>query len=681
MTQPFQEFGPYRLTHLLGKGGMASVYRALKSGPMGFAKEVAIKRIHESLAGDDSILKSLINEARLGGQLRHPNIVEIYEFNKVGDAYYLAMEFVDGWTLDRVTKLSREYDDPLPAEVVLDILIQICEGLQYAHTLESLDGQEVKLVHRDLKPANIIVSRHGVAKVMDFGIAKADTNLFKTTMADVTKGTPHYMSPEQAAGEPNLGPASDIFALGSVVYELVTGRVLFRGDNLSTVLFAVVKAEVETHCAEIDRAVPGLGTVMARCLRRDPDERYPDAQSLQRDLKSLRHKLGEGTSVRDYLYRLRTAVLASQMGAEEQGTVTEAVPDFATLLDSRDGKAAKAAKERRSPSSDLLASMILAESGRSPATHLGGAGTSAPTSQAMALLGAESTDSPTVADPKDDQVTTRDHPPVAPHYASDEVRKTAPAKDAAPIPTPRLTPPGPKASTPKGKTARLKDGMAAKAPPPHRGMEPGQILALAGGLAILVIAVGIVLLRWPGDPGSDPVKDLTPGPPVAMDLTPVSPPTSVQPLPRATPPWPPAKDERAIAVTPRTEPPPPQGGQPTPAPVDPGPLTTAPTPAPPAPTPTPPTVAPITVVQGSNDAVTSGTLMVKKSTPWAWVWIDGRETGRQTPLQPLPLAAGKHRVELLSSDLQGRVAIDIDVQGGQRVVIDKYDFGTRSWTK
>ena len=193
----YEEFGAYRLTHMLGKGGMASVYRAVRSGPMGFAKEVAIKRIHDALIDNEAILKGLINEARIGGQLKHPNIVEVYEFNKVGEAYYLAMEFVDGWTLDKVIKLSREFKMPVPPSVALLIGKQLCEGLEYAHTLESLDGQEVKLVHRDLKPANIILSRYGIAKIMDFGIAKAATNLFKTTLADVTKGTPHYMSPEQ----------------------------------------------------------------------------------------------------------------------------------------------------------------------------------------------------------------------------------------------------------------------------------------------------------------------------------------------------------------------------------------------------------------------------------------------------------------------------------------------------
>ena len=156
---------------------------------MGFQKEVAIKRLHSSLSEDESILKALINEARLGGQLKHRNIVEIYEFNKVGNSYYLAMEFIDGWTLDRIMKLSRKHGLPIPPGVALDIAVQICRGLDYAHKLETLDGQEVRLVHRDLKPANIIVARDGSAKIMDFGIAKAQTNLFKTTVGEVTKGT------------------------------------------------------------------------------------------------------------------------------------------------------------------------------------------------------------------------------------------------------------------------------------------------------------------------------------------------------------------------------------------------------------------------------------------------------------------------------------------------------------
>ncbi len=333
MTTPALDevFGSYRLTHLLGKGGMASVYRAVRSGPMGFAKQVAIKRLHPSLTRDSNILKALVNEARIGGQLKHPNIVEIYEFNRVGDTYYLAMEFIDGWTLDRVIQLGRKHQQQLPKGVALDMAIQVCEGLHYAHTLESLDGVEVHLVHRDLKPANIIVGRDGVTKIMDFGIAKADTNLFKTTLVDTTKGTPHYMSPEQVGGDPHLGARSDIFAMGSLLYELATEKILFQGDSLAAVLFAVSRAEVDEEVEEAEAALPGLGPILGRCLEREPKKRFPSARALQQALSQLQeHREAEPWTTKNFMYTLRSKLLEESVRSEP--STDEEEMDFAPLI-------------------------------------------------------------------------------------------------------------------------------------------------------------------------------------------------------------------------------------------------------------------------------------------------------------------------------------------------------------
>jgi serine/threonine-protein kinase len=337
MTTPSinEVFGSYRLTHLLGKGGMASVYRAVRSGPMGFAKQVAIKRLHPSLTRDSAILKALVNEARIGGQLKHPNIVEIYEFNRVGDTYYLAMEFIDGWTLDRVIQIGRANQQALPNGVALDMAIQVCEGLHYAHTLESLDGVEVHLVHRDLKPANIIVGRDGVTKIMDFGIAKADTNLFKTTLVDTTKGTPHYMSPEQVGGDPQLGATSDIFAMGSLLYELVTEKVLFAGDSLAAVLFAVSRAEVSEQIEDVEEAMPGFGAIVARCLEKDPAKRFPSAKALQEALERFQaSREPEPWTTKNFMYTLRSKLLEAGMRSEPSDSEDEM--DFAPLLSSAD---------------------------------------------------------------------------------------------------------------------------------------------------------------------------------------------------------------------------------------------------------------------------------------------------------------------------------------------------------
>ena len=310
------------------------MYRALRRGPMGFSKQVAVKRLHPALTEDESILKALINEARLGGQLKHPNIVEIYEFNKVGNSYYLAMEFVDGWTLDRILHLSRKYGLPIPPSVVLEVGSQVCRALEYAHNLETIDGREVRLVHRDLKPGNIILGRDGSAKLMDFGIAKAETNLFKTTVGDVTKGTPHYMSPEQVAGDPNLGPASDIFSMGSVLYEMVSGQVLFGGESLVTILFAVAKAEVGTRLNGTSDVITGFGQLLSDCLARAPGDRIPSAEHLGSRLEALRSEQTQGVSIDQYLYSLRERALQGEGNTDSNATGPDGAPkpQFATLI-------------------------------------------------------------------------------------------------------------------------------------------------------------------------------------------------------------------------------------------------------------------------------------------------------------------------------------------------------------
>jgi len=293
-------FGRYRLLNLLGEGGMAKVYRAVLSGPMGFEKEVALKRIDQKLTEDERVVKALINEARLGGQLRHKNIVEIYEFNQGDGNYFMAMEFVDGWTLDAVLRVCRIRNEFLPPSVVVEMLTAVCKGLDYAHTLVSKEGQPLNLVHRDLKPGNIIVSRDGDVKIMDFGIAKADTNLYKTTAADVTKGTPIYMSPEQVTGA-SLDKRSDIFSLGSILHELTTLQVPFVGDNLLAIMHAILNAEIGDARARVAKHAEALEPLLAKCMAKSPAERFQSADEVSKALRACRRELPPGPTLGEWL--------------------------------------------------------------------------------------------------------------------------------------------------------------------------------------------------------------------------------------------------------------------------------------------------------------------------------------------------------------------------------------------
>ena len=299
------QLGRYELLEVLGEGGMARVFRAVRSGPMGFRKEVALKQILPHVAKQEAMLQALINEARLGGFLRHRNIVEVYEFDHIDDVYFLAMELVQGYTLDEVLcrVAARGF---LPPGVVLQIAVQICEGLQYAHDAADDAGRPMHLVHRDLKPSNVILDRRGVVKLMDFGIARSEVNLFRTTAADVTKGTPVYMSPEQVKGG-DLDRRSDLFSLASVIVEMVTGKVAFSGTQLYQVLQKVANADTAVQVEAVGGRFPPLVPVLRRAFSLSPADRFDDAEQMGAALTELLEGIEEPLVLGPWLLQWMTA--------------------------------------------------------------------------------------------------------------------------------------------------------------------------------------------------------------------------------------------------------------------------------------------------------------------------------------------------------------------------------------
>ena len=267
---------------------MAEVFRARLDGPMGFQKEMAIKRIRDVVVQQhEDGVRSLINEARIGGRLKHPNIVEVYDLGEDGGAYYIAMELVDGATLGQLLRAAREARVELPTNVIIDIVIQVCRGLRYAHSFCDRKGEPAPVVHRDLKPSNIMITRGGTVKIMDFGIAKSATNLFDTTSTGVAKGTPLYMSPEQLRGMRPLPSCSDLFSLGTILYEMVMGGLLFPGQNIPEIITRVLSMPIEESIAEAERKVHGIGPVLARLLDRDVAHRVRDPREVENELKHM----------------------------------------------------------------------------------------------------------------------------------------------------------------------------------------------------------------------------------------------------------------------------------------------------------------------------------------------------------------------------------------------------------
>ncbi len=305
-------FGKYRLLRKLGEGAFGSVYEALLPGPMGFTKRVAVKRLRAAVLEDNpKVVQALINEARIGGLLHHGNIVDILEFGEVDGRYYMAMEYVDGPTLGEVIQACRMNRVLVPRFAVIDMAMGVCRGLHHAHTLRGLDGAPLGLIHRDIKPSNLILDAEGRAKILDFGIAKAASNLYATTTSAVVKGTPRYMSPEQVeAGV--LSARSDIFSFGVVLYEAITGHLLFTARELAPMLRQILLEDLSDSIAKAEEALPGCGPILSRCLDRNPPGRFSTAKQLGDAMAELRKEYPADADMAEVVARLMNRVASSR---------------------------------------------------------------------------------------------------------------------------------------------------------------------------------------------------------------------------------------------------------------------------------------------------------------------------------------------------------------------------------
>ena len=313
---------------------MATVYLAEQAGPGGFRKRVALKIIKPDLAEDETFIKMLMREAAIGGMLRHPNIVQTLSFEQFDGRYVLVLEFVDGHTVSELLDEARGKGGGLPSSVALDVAIQTCRGLSYAHRVVDDAGKPLVIVHRDLKPANLMRSQHGVVKIMDFGIARATASWAALTAQGVVRGTPSYMSPEQVLGK-ELDGRSDIFCLGAILYEMVTSKVLFKGASMVKVMEKIARVEIGTAIDEVDSLVSGAGPLLRRALAPHPDDRYADAMEFADELKAL--LLGSGKAgVKPPRTVARMAALEDLSGVTDLGKMSKAGGNT-TSLDSKTG--------------------------------------------------------------------------------------------------------------------------------------------------------------------------------------------------------------------------------------------------------------------------------------------------------------------------------------------------------
>jgi len=282
---PAEPFGPYLVYERLGMGGMATVHRARERGIEGFERIVALKRLLPHLAEDASFIKSFVREAKLAALLNHVNIVQLFELGRVGTEYFISMEYIDGCDIRRILRHARRVTGPPPINVTVGLLLQLCDALDYAHSRVDDKGQPLGLVHRDVSPSNLLVTRSGVLKVIDFGIAKAQSSHLHTHTGRV-KGKLAYMAPEAVAGK-DLDSRSDLFAVGVVAHELLTARPLFASKNEYQTLLKVQRGDIMPPSTFNQECPPELDALVLKALARDPNERFASAAALREALQAL----------------------------------------------------------------------------------------------------------------------------------------------------------------------------------------------------------------------------------------------------------------------------------------------------------------------------------------------------------------------------------------------------------
>ncbi len=316
-------FGQYQLVERIAVGGMAEVWKARMSGVEGFRKTVAIKKILPHLAESRDFVTMFIDEAKLAAELSHENIVHIYDLGKIGPDYFIAMEYVEGRDLRGILNAARERGVKLPLDLSLRIAARLASALDYAHGRRSGDGA-LGLVHRDVSPRNVLVGREGHVKLCDFGVAKAASTVARTQVG-VLKGKLEYMSPEQASGGA-VDARSDVFSLGALLFEMLTGEPLFSGEGEVGLLEAVRACRVRAP-RTIDPEIPReVDRIVLRALRKDPAKRFPDAGEMQHELEAALRGLGAAPETED-LARWVDGLYAAPVSAprpEETGAVSAA---------------------------------------------------------------------------------------------------------------------------------------------------------------------------------------------------------------------------------------------------------------------------------------------------------------------------------------------------------------------
>jgi serine/threonine-protein kinase len=300
----------YTITERLDHGGMAEVFRGVAESMEGFKKSVAIKRILPNLTKNQKFVSMFLDEARLSLFLQHANIVQVFDISRTPDnAYFLVMEYVDGCNLKALIERQKQKGKRIEVAHSIYLMIECCKALQYAHSLEHPETNEpLGIVHRDISPPNILLSKNGEIKLVDFGLAKANSQI-ESTDPGVVKGKFSYLSPEAASGQ-EVDSRADVFAVGIILWELFTGRRLFYGDSDYQTVELVRQARVPSIAALNPEIEPELEQIVRKSLARSADDRYQNAADM-------------GDALAQYLFSRRMKVTARDISGLVKDTQVE----------------------------------------------------------------------------------------------------------------------------------------------------------------------------------------------------------------------------------------------------------------------------------------------------------------------------------------------------------------------
>ncbi len=314
MSTPFspESYGRYYLVDKIAVGGMAEVFKGLRFSDGGFQMLLVIKRILQQFSENDEFIQMFIDEAKISVELQHPNIVKIYDFGKLHDNYFLAMECVEGKDLKSILRTLAKRRKLLPPEFAVYIAHEMCKGLDYAHKKADIEGSPLGIVHRDISPSNILISYDGDIKIADFGIAKAQISAYNTKDG-VLKGKFEYMSPEQASGK-DIDFRSDVFSAGILLHEMLTGRRLFKTDSDVKTLEKIKAVDINPPSARNPRVPRRLDELVMKALTQNTADRYRDAKEMQ-------------TALAQYLYPATPSLTADQLAVFMQELFREEISE------------------------------------------------------------------------------------------------------------------------------------------------------------------------------------------------------------------------------------------------------------------------------------------------------------------------------------------------------------------